>query len=176
VTETLIRDGTIADAQALAVFAARVFADAFGADTRPDDLQRHLASAYGPVQQAGELADPDVTTLLATHGGQLVAYAQLRRNAQPPPCVTHATPVQLQRFYLVPALHGSGLATRLMHQARLVARELGGGHLWLTCWERNARALAFYRKAGFVAAGVTHFAVGSDRQVDRVLVRALDSV
>ena len=174
-TDTLIRGGTVADAQALAGFAARVFVEAFGADTHPDDLQRHLASAYGPVQQAAELADPDVTTLLATHGGQLVAYAQLRRNAQPPPCVVHAAAVQLQRFYLDPALHGNGLATRLMHRSQLVARELGGRHLWLSCWERNARALAFYRKAGFVDVGMTHFVVGADRQIDRVLFIALDA-
>ena len=174
-TITLIRTGTVADAQALAAFAARVFVEAFEADTRPDDLQGHLASAYGPVQQAAELTDPNVTTLLAAHGGQLVAYAQLRRNVQPPPCVMHAAAVQLQRFYLDPALHGSGLATRLMHRARLVARELGGRHLWLTCWERNARALAFYRKAGFVDVGMTHFVVGADRQIDRVLFIALDA-
>lgn len=128
-TGPLLRAGTLADAQELAGFAARVFADAFGSVTRPEDLQQHSAAAYGPVQQAGELGDPDVATLLAIDGRQLVAYAQLRRNVQPPPCVTHAAPVQL----------------------------------------------AFYRKAGFVEAGITHFVVGSDRQVDRTLVIELDS-
>ncbi len=47
-----IRLARPADAAALAELAARTFREAFGADNRPEDLALHLASAYGPVQQA----------------------------------------------------------------------------------------------------------------------------
>jgi len=42
-----IRRARPSDAAALAEFAARTFADAFGAANRPDDLAAHLASSYG---------------------------------------------------------------------------------------------------------------------------------
>ena len=60
-----------------------------------------------------------------------------------------------------------------MQRALDAARELGGQHVWLGVWERNARAMAFYRKAGFGEIGVTHYVVGSDRQTDRVFLAAL---
>ena len=41
--------------------------------------------------------------------------------------------------------------------------------VWLGVWEENARAIAFYRKCGFVDVGSIDFFVGSDRQTDRVL-------
>ena len=60
-----------------------------------------------------------------------------------------------------------------MQAARTAAQELGGHRMWLGVWERNARALAFYRKAGFVEVGNHVFMVGSDPQTDLVLVSPL---
>jgi GNAT superfamily N-acetyltransferase len=78
--------------------------------------------------------------------------------------------IELHRFYLDKRTHGSGLATRLMQASREAALELGGRHLWLGVWERNPRALAFYRKAGFSDVGNTIYRVGPDPQTDRVLL------
>lgn len=169
---TRIRRGVASDAPTLAAFAARTFAEAFGADNRPEDMQVHLATAYGVPQQTRELTNPDVVTLLAHQGETLVAYAQVRRQA-PPPCVTHERPIELHRFYVDRPAQGSGVAQLLMSAAHQVARELGGKHLWLSVWERNPRAIAFYAKVGFVDVGSTYFYVGPDRQDDRVLVAEL---
>ena len=97
------------------------------------------------------------------------AYAQVRRS-EPPPCVSHESPIELLRFYVDASLHGTGLAQRLMEEARSGALELGGRHVWLSVWERNPRGLAFYAKEGFVDCGSADFFVGSDRQTDRILV------
>lgn len=164
----LIRRGDPADASRLAAFAARTFAETFGADNRPDDLAAHLASSYGVAQQSRELSDPDWVTLLADSGGGLGGYAQVRRHP-PPACVTGPDPIELHRFYVDAAWHGQGVAQRLMQAVHAVAAEAGGRTLWLSVWERNPRARAFYRKCGFQDVGATEFHVGSDRQSDRVL-------
>ena len=59
-----IRRGVLEDAPALAELAARTFAEAFAADNTPQDLQAHLESSYGVVQQSQELSDPNEITLL----------------------------------------------------------------------------------------------------------------
>jgi ribosomal protein S18 acetylase RimI-like enzyme len=164
-----IRRGVPADAPRLAAFAARTFFEAFGADNRPEDMQAYLASAYGVAQQARELADQDVATLLVHRDDALVAYAQVRRST-PPPCVTCERPIQLRRFYVERTWQGQGIAQALMHAVRDAAGGFDGRHIWLGVWERNLRALAFYRKEGFVDVGGTDFFVGPDRQIDRVLV------
>lgn len=168
-TQLSIRQGVAPDASALAVFAARTFAEAFGSDNRPEDTQAHLAASYGVLQQTKELTDPRVTTLLAHNVETLVAYAQVRYKA-PPPCVTDSHPIELHRFYVDRLMHGKGVAQLLMTAVQKAARELGGQHLWLSVWERNPRAIAFYVKAGFADVGSTDFFVGTDCQQDRVLV------
>lgn len=167
-----IRRAAASDATALSEFAARTFRDTFGAANRPEDLALHLAAAYGPGQQARELADPAIHTLVAVHAGALVAFAQLR-SGNAPPCVTGSAPIELWRFYLAAEWHGRGLAQSLMAQVIDTARRAGAATLWLGVWERNPRAMAFYRKAGYVDVGAHVFVVGTDSQTDRILVASL---
>jgi ribosomal protein S18 acetylase RimI-like enzyme len=171
--DAIIRRGLVSDAAALATFAASTFAEAFGDETDEDDLRAHLAATYRPDLQARELADPTVITWLAVQGARIVAFAQVRRAETAPACIVVPDAVEVQRFYTDRSVRGSGLALRLMEHALDAARELGGQHAWLGVWERNARAMAFYRKAGFAEIGSTYYMVGSDRQTDRVFLASL---
>ena len=65
VDQITIRIGTPADATNLADLAARTFRDTFADGTPADDMARYLAESYGPAQQARELTDPAIATLLA---------------------------------------------------------------------------------------------------------------
>ena len=167
-----IRHGEATDAAALAELAARTFRETFAAGSPPEDMALHLAQAYGTPQQQRELADPDMTTLLAEADGELAGYAQVRSGVTPK-CVTGETPVELWRFYVAQPWHGRGLAQTLMQRVELEASQRGGRTLWLGVWERNGRAIAFYRKAGFTDVGSHVFMVGTDAQTDRILVRSL---
>ncbi len=168
-----MRRGLVSDAEQLATFAASTFLEAFGDGTDADDMRAHLAATYRPDLQARELADPNIITWLALRDARIVAYAQVRRAAAAPPCVLVPDAVEVQRFYADRCERGTGLALHLMEHALEAARELGGRHAWLGVWERNARAMAFYRKAGFVEIGSTYYTVGSERQTDRVFLTSL---
>lgn len=164
-----IRHGTVADAPALAAFAARTFTEAFGTDNTAADMSMHLERLYGVPQQTAELSDPDVTTLLAHREHALVAYAQVRRKA-PPAIVPDRAAIELHRFYVDRPAQGAGVAQLLMAAVFDAARAIGAQHLWLGVFERNPRAIAFYKKSGFRDVGSQVFVLGSDRQIDRVML------
>ncbi len=167
--QVLIRRGAVADASSLAALAARTFAETFAATNTPEDMQAHLARAYGVPQQTAELTNPDTVTLLAERDGGLVAYAQLRW-VPAPGCVEAADAIELQRFYVERSAHGSGVARLLMTAVRDAAAAAGARHLWLGVWEHNPRAIRFYEKSGFVDVGSQVFVLGADRQTDRVMI------
>lgn len=170
-TAFVIRRGEPRDAQVLAEFAARTFSDTFASANRPEDMAAYLPSAYGVSQQASELANPEIVTLLVEHEtGALAAYAMLRRSAAPE-SVTGAAPMEVWRFYVDRPWHGFGLAQRLMNAVHATARDLGAQTLWLGVWEKNERAIAFYTKCGFRDVGSHDFFVGADKQTDRIMVR-----
>lgn len=166
----VIRRGVPADAERLAELAARTFRDTFAADNRPEDMDAHEVEAYGPDIQRRELENPRMTTLIADSGEELAAFAQVRRDPAPP-CVTGDVPVELWRFYVDKKWHGLGIAQELMQHVLAEAKALGGRTIWLGVWERNERAKAFYRKAGFADVGSQTFMVGADVQTDRVMSR-----
>jgi diamine N-acetyltransferase len=167
-----IRRGVLEDAAVLADFAARSFAEAFAADNTPDDLQAHLESSYGLEQQSQELSDPNEITLLALSVKTLVAFAQVRRKV-PPACVTQAQAIEVHRFYVDRLAHGKGVAQALMTAVKSAAKDFDAQHLWLSAWERNPRAVAFYAKMGFEIVGSADFVVGSDVQTDHIMVAPL---
>lgn len=169
----VIRLAVPADAAALAALAERTFRDTYAADNTPADMAAYVAQAYSPAHQARELADPAITTLVAAGPtGEFMAYAQVRRGAAPA-SVTGPAPVELWRFYVDRVHHGQGLAHQLMAAVLETAARRGAATLWLGVWERNARALAFYRKHGFVEVGAHTFVLGADQQADRLMARPL---
>jgi GNAT superfamily N-acetyltransferase len=161
----VIRRGAPADAAMLADLAARTFRDAFAAQNTPENLAQHLATHYTVELQRAELVDPEITTLIAEVAGSPAGYAQLAART-PPPELPAGGGLFLSRFYLEQAWIGRGIAQPLLTAVREVARDRGARYLWLTVWEENPRAVAFYLKAGFVEAGRTIFVVGDDPQVD----------
>lgn len=167
-----IRLATVADAESLARLARRTFSDTFAADNGPEDLALHLDRAFTPSQQARELADPTIRTLLLYVGPTLAAYAQLRRGPAPE-CVASTSPIELWRFYVAKEWHGKGISQALMQRVVSEAGQLGADTIWLGVWERNPRAIAFYAKARFVDVGSHVFLLGNDAQTDRIMVRAV---
>jgi GNAT superfamily N-acetyltransferase len=167
-----IRRGMPADARLLADLAASTFRETFAVENRSEDMALHVSRAYGVSQQEAELANPEMTTLLAEVDGQLAAYAQVRANAVPD-CVRGTEPLELWRFYVAAPWHGRGIAHALMTGVEIEARARGAQTLWLGVWERNERAKSFYRKCGFADVGSQVFVLGTDAQTDRIMVRSL---
>jgi ribosomal protein S18 acetylase RimI-like enzyme len=48
--------------------------------------------------------------------------------------------------------------------------------LWLGVWERNPKAIAFYRKHGFRVVGEHSFMLGRDQQRDLILAAQLNEL
>ena len=168
-----IRRAISADAAALSEFGARTFFETFAADNTPEDMARHLASAWNPELQRAEIEDPQLDTLLAVDGdGRFAGFAQLQAG-RAPACAVTRSPVELKRFYVDKPWHGQGVARELMAAVEQTARARGARELWLGVWERNQRAQAFYAKSGFRPVGTQIFVVGSDPQTDQVMLKEL---
>lgn len=165
-----IRRASSVDAHRLSAFASRTFQETFGALNTPEDMTAYVSSAFNDLRQLSEIEDPDTITLLAEINATLIGYAQLRTGV-PPSCVPDRHAIELVRFYVDRLEQGRGLAHMLM-RAALAAASPRAPTTWLGVWQRNARAIAFYAKWGFVDVGSHVFVLGSDRQTDRIMWRA----
>jgi ribosomal protein S18 acetylase RimI-like enzyme len=167
-----IRRAAPADAKALAELAEATFRATFAATNEARNMDLHCRDNYGEARQAAELADPGIATFVAEDRGRLIGYAQVR-DGHAPACVATGKPGEIMRLYVAADWHGQGIAQRLMAACLEEIARRGADVAWLGVWEHNPRAIAFYRKWGFVEVGEHTFAVGEDPQRDLVLRRAL---
>jgi ribosomal protein S18 acetylase RimI-like enzyme len=164
----IIRVATPADAATLAALSLKTFVDTFAPHNTAADMDSYTRVAFGEEKQRRELEMEGVITLLGEEDGDAVAYAQIRHT----PAAPHGD-VEIARFYVDQPHHGRGIAPRLMDAVETHARTLGGTRLWLGVWEHNFRAIAFYRKRGFVQCSAQPFLLGTDLQTDWVMNRPL---
>lgn len=170
-----IRRAVLADAALLAALAESTFRETFAADNSLENMDLHCAQNFGAEMQSREIADPRFITFLAEVDGALVGFAQLRL-AQSSSCVAGTRPVELHRIYVLSEWHGRGIAQSLMREVIEAAAREDADCLWLGVWERNPKAIAFYRKHGFRVVGDHFFMLGHDRQRDLILTAQVDEL
>jgi len=172
-TELSIRMAESRDAEPLARFAAYAFHAAFADENDPADMNAYISTAFTPEQTAREISDPDSTFFLAFEDDAFAGFVKLHAG-NIPDCVTGPVPIELERIYADPERIGSGIGKRLMQAALEYAQQSGFRTVWLGVWERNIRAIRFYRSRGFADVGSHAFVLGSDVQTDRVFQLPLD--
>lgn len=168
-----IRKADLNDAPQLTRVAELTFREAFG-QNKAENVDLHCQESYSEAIQAREITASSMVTILAEDGGKLIGFSQLRWEGAPP-CVLAQSPGEIQRLYVVKEWHGQGVAQALMDACIEEIQRHGSDVVWLGVWERNPRAISFYRKFGFVEAGDHVFSLGRDPQRDIVMVRRVAS-
>jgi len=162
VSEITYRDADTSDAPALAAFAELTFTETFGHLYPPEDLASYVEAKYRTDVVAAELADPDVRYVLALRDGAIVGYSKLGVVDMD---VDATDALELHRLYVDTSVKGAGVAKALMNDALAWARGKGAKVMFLSVWENNTRAQAFYKRYGFEHVKEHKFMVG--RVADR---------
>jgi GNAT superfamily N-acetyltransferase len=165
-----IRQATIADAALLASLAATTFSDSFAADNSAENMAMYMDKAFGEDIQRSELSDPQCTVFFAEQDGRVVGYTMLH-DGPAPASVGDDDALEIARLYSVKRTIGTGVGATLMRRCIEEAAARGKQTLWLGVWGKNARAIAFYERWGFVDVGSKTFTLGRDRQTDLIMAR-----
>lgn len=167
-----LRRATRDDAELLVDLGVRTFRGAFASDNEPADIEAYVRQTFDPRRVAAELEDRANIFLLA-FAGRVAApagYAKLRAG-EPHPSVEGPAPIEIERLYVLQDSIGRGVGAALMRACLEEAARAGRETVWLGVWERNERAIAFYRRWGFELLGSHVFQLGSDPQNDLVMAR-----
>lgn len=164
------RKARFEDADALAHLGAATFLATFAFDHPGKPLIAHLNVEHSPSYYADKLANPEIDIIIGeTPLGAPVGYVMM----VPPehPELQQGGDIELKRIYLLGPWQGSGNGRALLEQALMVAEKRGAKRVLLAVYESNARAVAFYDRAGFKHIGETIFMVGETPFRDMVYAR-----
>jgi GNAT superfamily N-acetyltransferase len=166
------RRGTLADAPAIAALAIQVFLDTYAPDGVAPEIAREVLDGYGEDAFSARLRDGNTSWLVAEAPAGLIGFAQVtcgRFSPVPSSVGDH----ELVRLYVQPAVHGQGVGRMLLREAEWLAQRAGSPHLWLTAWDGNHRAHAFYERAQYRRVGTTEHVIGTSAYLNHVFVKSL---
>ena len=171
----IIRYGTPADANLLAEFGAKAFYDSFAKDNTEENIRLYLTKTYSPEIQLREVSDPEVIFLITEIEGDMAGYVKINVNSRND-AVKGTKTLEIERIYAAQELIGKGIGRELMQASIKEAQTRDCDSVWLGVWEKNPRAIAFYKKWGFVEIGTHTFMLGDDPQRDFIMELRLEQV
>jgi ribosomal protein S18 acetylase RimI-like enzyme len=158
------------DVERLVRIGAQTFAETFvGMQYYTKEIvEGYTSQAFTVDKISKELSDPKITYLLLEAGGELAGYAKLVDRPREE-CVRSFNAIYLERIYFLKSFQRRGLGQVLMNEVKSRTKNLGFDSMWLSVWEYNIPAVAFYRKHEFEHVGEWDWAFefAGKRYVDR---------
>lgn len=167
-----IRKCNLADINDLQKSIRETFADTFGPENNPQNVEEYLDASYNLDQLEGELSDPHSEFFFAFVDDQLAGYLKINTGtAQTEKMGSNA--FEIQRIYIKKAFKRQGIGSKLMDKAFAIAKEKQCSPVWLGVWEHNLPAQALYQKFGFKQTGDHVFTLGESRQRDLIMSKEI---
>lgn len=159
----------------IAALAHRTFAETFvgKAYYTHEIIDGYAAKALTPAIFESHLRDLKHRIWLVTVDGRTAGFAHVAERS-PAEAVKNLHALYLNRLYLEKEFHRRGLGKLLLDECYREGRRRGYDWIWLSVWEHNYPALAFYERTGFSAKGEWEWPFESNgvRYVDRDLIYA----
>lgn len=166
-----LRPGEPGDAVAIAALSVQVFLDTYATEGVRSDLAREAFSEYSEQAFRARLAEGSRRFVLAEAQGALIGFAELDCLREAP--IADFSGWELVRLYVQPQAQRLGIGAALLERSEKIALDAGARGLWLSVWERNARALAFYAAKGYADVGAGTHAFGGREYGNRVVTKQL---
>jgi diamine N-acetyltransferase len=166
--EMNIRYGNADDARMLSEFGAKTFYDTFAKDNTPENISLYMKRSFSTKIQLNELSDANIIFLIAELENKPVGYAKLKVDSKDE-SITGTKPIEIERIYSLQEYIGKGIGKALMQAAIDKAKQKDCNSIWLGVWEKNPKAINFYKKWGFREVGTHIFMLGDDPQRDFIM-------
>lgn len=167
-----IKPITTADVEKLQEISRITFKETFDPFTAPADMEKFLDEDYQISKLTSEIENPNSHFFFLMKDGEVAGYLKINvGNAQTEQLKPNA--LEIQRIYLLSDFQHQGLGNVLFDYAEEIAQKENKDYLWLGVYEKNIPAQHFYKKHGLKKVGQHTFQVGSDPQIDWLLLKKL---
>ena len=168
----ILRSCTSKDIDMLRALSIKTYYETFAHLNTPEDMQAYLDEAFEINKLKHELDDPNSAFFFLYFNNVLAGYLKLNE-APSQTDINDKSSLEIERIYVSSQFQGAGLGRYLMEQAISIARERKKDYAWLGVWEKNEKAIRFYKKNGFYENGTHSFVMGEDVQRDYIMRKDL---
>ncbi len=168
----IIQRASAADAHNIAVLSQQTFYDTFADFNSKEDMAKFMNESFSIEKLVAEFNDPRNIFLTAFINEELAGYAKITDSKNPDQLGT-VDAIEINRIYAAQKAIGQGVGKALMEECLNIAILKSREWVWLGVWEKNERAISFYKKFGFEKFGEHDFVLGVDVQADWLMKKKL---
>ena len=166
-----VRSAHPADAQNLAALAIQVWLHTYALEGIRGALSDYVFQKLTPERFAELIADPKTHILVCEEESCLFGYVRMSAGT---PCPSdQAITTEIETLYVQEHHEGKGVGRTLLEAAFAMARKSGDRKIWLSVYEGNTGARAFYDRQGFEVVGDTWWRWEDERHRNLVLTLAV---
>ena len=153
------------DIEKLQDIGRQTFYETFAEGNTEENMQKYLEEGFSNQKLHNELSDPHSEFYLALLDTRVVGYLKVN-SGQAQTELKDSKSLEIERIYVLKEFHGRQVGQLLYDKAIEIAKLGNVSYVWLGVWEKNPRAIQFYKKNGFVEFDKHIFKLGDDEQTD----------
>lgn len=160
-----IQEVTLDNIDQLQNIGRQTFYETFSAGNSEENMAKYLEEGLSIEKLTAELSDNNAEFYFATLNDNVIGYLKLNFG-QSQTELKDDKALEIERIYVLKDFHGKNVGQLLYDKALQIARQKCAGYVWLGVWEKNPRAINFYKKNGFAEFDKHVFKLGNDEQTD----------
>lgn len=171
-TSVYITNASLKDLAILQDLGRQTFYETFAPHNSEEQIRQYLTESFAEDKLTQELEHSDSQFFIAWEEGNPVGYLKVN-SGEAQTELQDETSLEIERIYVKSSHHGKKVGQLLYEKALEIAVELRKKYLWLGVWEKNHRAVSFYKKNGFGEFGKHIFRLGDEEQTDLMMKKML---
>ena len=155
----------IADVAQLQKIGGTTFSETFSEFNTPDNLNKYLEESFSIKKLSSEINNANSEFYLALHDAYPIGYLKVNFGSSQTE-LKDTKALEIERIYVLKQFQGKNVGQLLYQKAIAIANQCKVEYIWLGVWEKNMRAINFYKKNGFVTFDTHIFKLGNEEQTD----------
>ncbi len=158
----------VTDIEQLQIISKQTFFETFADRNSEENMQKYLDEGFTVDKLITELSNPNSEFYFAKLDDKIIGYLKINfGEAQTE--LKDQKGLEIERIYVLKEFHGKEVGKILYDTAFSIAKQTNANYLWLGVWEKNPRAINFYKKNGFVEFDTHIFKLGDEEQIDKMM-------
>lgn len=164
----IIERVTLNDLDVLQDISRMTFYRTYASANTEEDINAYLESNFSIENLKKELSCETSEFYFAKHEGKIIGYLKVNLR-QPKTIINSKIALEVERIYVLEEFQGNKIGEILIKKAIEISKQKKAKFIWLGVWEKNTKAIQFYKKNGFIEFDKHIFRLGTDEQTDTIM-------
>lgn len=156
---------TISDIAQLQKISRQTFFETFSAVNTEKDMAKYLEENLSLEKLTAEINNKGSEFYFAVLDNDIIGYLKINFGKSQTELKSENS-LEIERIYVLHKFLGNNIGQILYEKAIQLAKQLSVDFVWLGVWEKNMRAISFYKKNRFIEFDKHIFKLGNDKQTD----------